>query len=101
MKRPERLRVIGKRWTVRWDYDNADEYGICDHNSQTLHIQSNLAPDTERDTLLHEVLHAVDEAMGTHLEEAQVRSLATGLLAVLADNPSFVRYLTRRDADKV
>lgn len=93
MKRPERLRIIGKRWTVRWDYDTPDEYGICDHNAQTLHIQGDLAPDQERDTLLHEVLHAVDEAMGTNLEEAQVRSLATGLLAVLRDNPSFVSYL--------
>jgi hypothetical protein len=46
--------------------------------------------------LLHEVLHAVDEAMGLKLKEYQVKGAATGLLAVLKRNPALVAYLRKK-----
>jgi hypothetical protein len=49
--------------------------------------------------LLHEVCHAVDDAMDCKMKETQVKKLATGLLAVLKDNPQLAAYLRRKYAE--
>jgi hypothetical protein len=43
--------------------------------------------------LLHEILHAIDDAMQTKMKERQVHCTATGLLALFKDNPDFVKYM--------
>lgn len=50
-------------------------------------------PGMHRDTLLHEVLHAVDFAAGTEAGEAVVEAWAPVILDALRRNPSFVAYL--------
>lgn len=56
-------------------------------------------PIEERDTVLHEVMHAILHCQGREHggegEELYVRALAAGVLMVLRDNPKFVKYLTR------
>ena len=57
------------------------------------------APGQQRDTLLHEVLHALTEMTGLHnewseeKEEAVVRRLTPALLDVLRRNPDLVEFL--------
>lgn len=50
-----------------------------------------------KDTVLHEVLHAIRQSQGREyggeVEEDYVRSLATGLTVVLRDNPEFAKWL--------
>jgi hypothetical protein len=73
----------------------------CD---QTILLAEKLGPDTEAETLLHEVLHQClatagirldeDAAAGVkELEERAVRSLAGALLGTLRRNPKLVAYL--------
>lgn len=71
--------------------------GECDNDKQLILIRDGQPLESEQDTLLHEVLHAVDEAMGLKMKEAQVKGCATGLLAVLKDNPRFATYLRRKN----
>jgi hypothetical protein len=99
VKRPERIRVLGKRFTV--DFGGAlaeDLNGECDTDKQVISVRDGQPLESEQDTLLHEVLHAIDEAMGLKLKEAQVKGAATGLLAVLKDNPALAAYLRRKHA---
>ena len=70
--------------------------GECDSDKQVITILDQQPLETEQDTLLHEVLHAVDDAMGLKMKEAQVKGAATGLLAVLKDNPRLAAYLRRK-----
>ena len=65
---------------------------VC-HTPQTIHIYGYQGFEQERDTVLHEVLHAIDYAMQLSLEEHQVHALAASLLSVLRDNAAFVAYL--------
>jgi len=69
--------------------------GECDVDKQQIFVRDGQPLESEQDTVLHELLHAVDEAMGLKLKESQVKGAATGLLAVLKDNPSLVTYLRR------
>lgn len=94
MKRPERLRLFGRHWTVH--RVQAEDYGYCDYDRQRIEIAEGATLEVDQDTLLHEIFHAVDNYMGTGLTEEQVRGMATGVLAVLKDNPSLVRYLMRK-----
>ena len=81
-------------------FRGADEdAGDCDSDGLTIRINTlELADGNHRDTLLHEVVHAVlfERAVNltTKQEEDVARNLGTGLLAVLRDNPELIEYLT-------
>lgn len=101
MKRPERVRILGKRFTVTYASGAPLDDGLngeCDSDNQKILIRDGQPLESEQDTLLHEILHAVDEAMGLKLKEAQVKGAATGLLAVLKDNSGLGSYLKRKNA---
>lgn len=94
--RPEKIKILGKVFKVVSGPLSEDLNGECDSDNQTIAIRDGQPLESEQDTLLHEVLHAVDDAMGLKMKEAQVKGAATGLLAVLKDNPRFTSYLRKR-----
>ncbi|MDP3937667.1 MAG: hypothetical protein Q8R92_05975 [Deltaproteobacteria bacterium] len=107
MKRPARIRVLGKQFVVSFvtsdaaglrdsPDDNDPGMGRCDPETQSIFIREGQPIESEQDTVLHEVLHAVENAMGLEVDEERVTRLATGLLAVIRDNPGFVRYLATK-----
>lgn len=94
------IRIIGKTYSINWvdkPILRADECGACDFERQTITVQNGYHAEQERDTLLHEVLHGIEHEMGLELDEATVRLMATGLFAVLKDNPWFMDYLKGQD----
>ena len=94
MKPPQYVTVIGKRFVVKEHEDLNGELGRCDCDKTTILFDAEQSLEALRDTVLHEVVHAVDHSMGTKMTEAQVRRMATGLLAVLRENAPFVKFLT-------
>jgi hypothetical protein len=96
MKRPERIRVLGKAFKVTNGPLEDNLNGECDTDKQTLAVRDGQPLESEQDTLLHEVIHAIDEAMGLKMKEAQVKGCATGLLAVMKDNPGLMAYLRKK-----
>lgn len=84
--------------------DDLDELdGLCDFSRRRIWIKDHLAPSSERDTVLHEILHAVvdqldlkrrfKEEVDKQFEEDVVYALTPRLLALLRDNPQLVTYL--------
>ena len=53
--------------------------------------------DTQKETLLHETLHAISDEMNLDLSEEQVSGAARGILAMLIDNPSFAKFLLKKE----
>lgn len=101
MKRPERIRILGKIVAVRWQEkviaDDGEELnGLADHDQQDIQIKTGLPLETEQEKVLHETLHIIECAMEMDLEDEVIARFATGLLAVMKDNPSFVTYLRRK-----
>lgn len=95
MKRPDKIKILGKAFAVNANVPEALN-GECDTDKQTISIRDGQPLESEQDTVLHEVVHAIDEAMDIKMKETQVKKLATGFLAVIKENPSFVSYLRRR-----
>ena len=65
--RPSRIKVLGKPFTIKWLTEglDADLLGECDSDKQLISVRDGQPLEQEQDTLLHEVLHAIDEAMLT------------------------------------
>ena len=92
------VRVLGKPFTIRLVDKTGvseDNLGACAEDEQEISVRKNLPLETEQDTILHEVLHAIDHSMDTKCSEKQIAGLATGLLSVLKDNPEFLKYLSK------
>lgn len=96
--RPVKLKILGKPFEIKWLTDSLDAelVGECDTDKQVISVRDGQPLEQEQDTLLHEVCHAVDEAMDAKLKETQVKKLATGLLAVLKDNDDLLGFLCKK-----
>lgn len=99
--RPAKLNILGKPFQIRYLKDELDQAlnGECDSDRQVISIRDNQPLEAEQDTCLHEVIHAIDEAVDARLSESQVKRIATGLLAVFKENPRFPTYLRRKNKD--
>lgn len=66
-------------------------YGQVFYDRQEIYINKNYRKKHRKATLLHEIIHAIDEQYSTDLKEEQVVSLTHGLMSVLKDNPALLR----------
>ena len=99
-KIPKHVEIIGHKFTVILSAEiSDDELGRCDYNQQKIFISKQQASDTMRDTLLHEIIHAVHWLMGladNSTEEEFTARTATGLRSVMLQNPEVINYLLGR-----
>lgn len=99
MKPPASVRIGPHEWTVRRQPIDADGeyYGRTVERELAILIAPGNAPSQERDTMLHELLHAIWAHTGLDYDDEQqeqiVRSLSTPLLGALRDNPRLVTFL--------
>ncbi|MER2061395.1 MAG: BC1881 family protein [Aerococcus urinaeequi] len=54
---------------------------------QVIKVSDFMTDDDKRETLIHEVLHGVEEFMGLDIPEEHIKQLGRGLAMVIADNP--------------
>lgn len=84
------VRVGPVRYAIQY-VDGLPDMGECDEMAATIRVREGLAPDTERVTLMHEVLHAALFALG-HRKHSEliVDGLAYQLVQILRDNPGLI-----------
>lgn len=95
MSLPKVLRIVGKNYAVE-TMRLGDDYGECNDQTQTIKVAEGMAHGLERDTLLHEAIHAIDYCMQLKMSEKQVCGMGTAVYALLADNPALVKYLIEK-----
>lgn len=104
--KPTCIRVLGKKIAVEFvpanheglkdsPEDQEPGNGRNDPDNQKIWVALDQPLESEQDTLLHEVFHILEAFMEIRISETAVRKLATGLLAVIKDNPSFITYLKK------
>ena len=98
---PTALRIGGRTWDIQHHHPDrmGDCMGLCRYAEGVIEIRMGQADFELRDTMLHEVLHAVLYHQGrsgnASEEETFVRATATGLIGVLQDNPLFAKWLVK------
>jgi hypothetical protein len=58
-----------------------------------IRIQKELSIELKQETILHEVIHGIENFFGLDLEEDEVKQLGRGLTMVFKDNPKLLEYL--------
>lgn len=94
------VRILGRKYAVV-SKDIEGLFGRCDNAKAVITVCEDQDAHSAKDTLLHEIMHAVLHQQGYDNpykeEERYVRPLATGILTVLLENPALVKYLTEKD----
>lgn len=97
MAAPDAFTVHGVPWALEFKPQNEGVAGRCHGAEYRVSIAPGQHPLEERDTVLHELGHAVLRAQGREYagrtEELYVQAFATGFLQLFRDNPKLVQYL--------
>lgn len=103
MRYPKSIKVGPYEFTLvkdKWLGPIAQNAGVTGTDVERIHIATGLSKGMERDTVLHEALHAVwtqtalDRKYDEEAEEEAIWQLSPRILALLRDNPELVEYLT-------
>ena len=90
---PNTIDIIGREYAVLYKDELIGMVGECDYEKLQIHVKTGQHPFLEADTILHEIIHAIDDAMQTKMTERQVHCTATGIMALLKNNQEFLEYL--------
>lgn len=99
---PGKVRLVGKDYLLIENTSHLmrmGAFGTTSNLDATIDYSLDQSITQLRDTVLHEIIHAVDFSMYLGLEERQVHALAAGLLGVLRDNPQLTQFLTQGDPE--
>ncbi len=96
---PRFIHVLGQKFSVTEQPDVLHDdgtavRGLCITNDQHILIDFNQHPEGRAETLLHESLHALEDALQLELGEDTIRRLSRGLFALLRDNSALVKAVT-------
>lgn len=105
MPLPKSVKVGAHAYSIVADiHDEEDKHGQTLHVPQVIRVRPAQGASALRDTVLHEVLHAICGAAGSLYvmgvegddEERLIRFLTPWILGVLRDNPRLVAYLLEK-----
>lgn len=97
MEAPRLIKMLGS--DVAIDFlesvivDNDPAMGAYDQELSCILIKDGMSASSTRDTLMHELLHAILQHYEMDSEKI-VRLMTPALLAILRDNPKLVRFFT-------
>ena len=93
-----KILIIGKEWVRRLVKPVlGDDCGGCDMDKCVITQSTDECEQQRRDTLVHEVSHAIFDSLGIKIAEHKVHSFACCWLQVLRDNPELVEYLLKEN----
>jgi hypothetical protein len=105
VKRPKRLTIEPFVYTVEarpeWSAATGN-MGNCITDAQQIIIDAGLTDQSERDTVLHEALHAawgqtpLKKKYEEDAEEEIIWTLTPRLLSLIQDNPELIQWLSGR-----
>lgn len=89
----------GKVWPNSTRDHDDELWGACDTGQQMIHLDNGQAIDTFKQTLLHEVIHAMLDHT-TYAQNADQENICEALTAplyqLIRDNPKLIEYLQER-----
>ena len=96
MNEPKRIRILGKYYKIVKDttpHGESELAGQLIVEKCQIQYMEDQDPQQQRDTVIHECIHAIEETMGLALTEEQVLGLGGGIYALLVENPNFVKWI--------
>lgn len=93
------LKVLGREYRITdnakaskaMEFDPENDDGIHCSTKMRILIAANPKPVKQR-VLLHELIHAVEDALGIKIDHDDIDRLAVALHAVFQDNPEYAQW---------
>lgn len=89
-----KFKLLGMTWQVKGVSDDnifAEGYhGLCVPQDCTIYFAACDAPDQQRNTLIHESLHAIERTLMLDFEEEEINALAAGIHELI-QNPEWLK----------
>jgi len=75
------MTILGKKYTISYVKSNDinGSFGAAKRSDALIRINSEVSQEQQEETLLHEVMHIVDEELLLDLKEDQIHRLAVGV----------------------
>ena len=100
MERPKSIRLLGVSIPLivsnskSEDLEDEEEvFGVWDGNEMSITLNPECGEVQERTTIMHELIHAVDDFLYLEMTHQEVYVLSQVLYQVLIDNPKLTDYL--------
>ena len=89
---PDSVNILFKKYTVCRDNNMRDDkgnllYGQINHIEQMITLNEDAGLEQQKATLMHEMVHGLDDLYSIGLKEKQVEKLGTALYMLVQDNP--------------
>lgn len=91
-KPPTSIKVLGKRYSIRV-VKNCKHLGTSNSQNAELEVLEDQDWQQKRDTVLHEIVHAIDYSMAMGLKERQVHALGCALYQLITENKPLIQWL--------
>ena len=87
MKIPNKIKVLGHEFSVNMvDLSETDTFGNMNPNTCAIRLNKNKCQSQIEETLLHEIIEAIDNNLELKFEHPQITALSATLYQVLKDN---------------
>jgi hypothetical protein len=89
---PEKFKLFGQNWTIRQatELEVDGDLGLCVVDDNLILYDGKQTEQSRQHTILHEVVHAVEQKLHLNLTEQQVDLIALGLLEVFTHTPEMM-----------
>lgn len=98
MEAPYVITMLGSDISVEFQesivVENDPAMGTYEQEQSRILIKSGMSQSSVRDTLMHEILHAILQHYSMDSEKI-VRVMTPALVSLMRDNPHLVKFLTR------
>lgn len=89
---PESVSILYKDYAIGTenhmrDDNGAELYGKINYLDQTITLSNASSLEQKKATLIHELIHGIDDMYSIGLKEKQVEKLGNGVYMLIRDNP--------------
>ncbi len=99
MRIPDKFKLFSQTWRIRGAVPGeiGDDLGQCRPDQLEIVLNPNQCPEQLQHTLLHELIHSIEQRQLLELTERQVDLIALGILDMFKSNPGFTDILGAAD----
>jgi len=99
---PKNFKLFGQQWQIRagTELELEGDLGRCITDENLILLNEHQTEQSSKHTLLHEIVHSIEQKLHLNLTEQQVDLVALGLLDIFANNTEMKQIFTGDDYAK-
>lgn len=98
----QKFKLFGQEWTIRTgtELELDTDLGRCVVDENLILIKAEQTADGINHTILHEIIHSVEQKLYLNLTEQQVDLIALGLLDIFTNSPDLLNIFGARNGKR-